>query len=33
MDTLRDQQTLEEMVNRGETPWLRPQGLRVGAAL
>jgi glucose-1-phosphate cytidylyltransferase len=31
MDTLRDQEALEEMVERGEGPWLRPQGLRSGA--
>ena len=31
MDTLRDRQVLEEMVERGETPWLRPQDLRIGA--
>ena len=31
MDTLRDRQVLEEMVERGEMPWLRPQDLRIGA--
>ena len=30
MDTLRDRQLLEEMVERGEMPWLHPQDLRVG---
>jgi glucose-1-phosphate cytidylyltransferase len=30
MDTLRDRQLLEEMVERGEMPWLRPKDLRVG---
>jgi len=31
MDTLKDRQVLEDMVERGEIPWLRPQDLRVGA--
>jgi glucose-1-phosphate cytidylyltransferase len=32
MDTLRDRQVLEEMVERGETPWRRPAGFENEAA-
>jgi glucose-1-phosphate cytidylyltransferase len=31
MDTLRDRQVLEDMVERGETPW-RPQSQAPGCA-
>ena len=31
MDTLRDRQVLEEMVERGEMPWRVREELRVGA--
>ncbi len=32
MDTLRDRQVLEEMVERGETPWRWPVGVENEAA-
>ena len=28
MDTLKDRQILEDMVERGETPWRKPDGAR-----
>jgi glucose-1-phosphate cytidylyltransferase len=33
MDTLRDRQVLEEMVERGETPWRIQSGIPVGVTL
>ena len=32
MDTLRDRQVLEDMVERGETPWLPRSDVRGGVA-
>jgi glucose-1-phosphate cytidylyltransferase len=32
MDTLRDRQVLEDMVERGETPWRIPSDVRARVA-